>query len=391
MNDLRSVRDLYDDPPAPSPLVVHAARRRMTGPPPRRRPRSRRGWRFRVGLGAVAAGTAAAVTVPALLAGGPPDARGPQARTGAEQMVLAAAHQAERQPLGRYLTTYSRHCFAEPVDAETGDYFVQPCDETWQWRARDRAGDSAIWTRNLPALPQTPADRKLWERAGSPKTFDYHDAPRALPDLYKTTATPWKEDASDRNEDLATFPLGAKDFTARELQELPTDPAALRAILLPAAKPGPASPDPEAIDKKKAQLRDQARKRAPAPREPSGPGQDIVKVDLAVAGLPLPPKVWAGIIRMLAQTPGVRAVGRVTDPSGRPGVALEGSRTGFWTGTAMERMIFDPATGRLLASTSTVVTPGKNRPEHGPGRLTGHRLYFSSVWSDQRPASPPKR
>jgi hypothetical protein len=396
MNDLRSIRDLYDDPPAPSPDVVHAARRRMTEPVAGR-PRSRPGWRFRAGLGVVAAGTAAAVTVPALLAGGPPDTPGPEPRPDAKQMVLAAAHQAERQPLGRYLTTHSRHCFAQPVKAESGTYFVQPCNETWQWRARDRAADSAIWTRDLPTMPQTPADRRLWERAGSPTTFDYHQDPKALPDLYKTTATPWKEDPSDRNEDPATFPLGSKNYTARELQELPTDPESLRAILLPEPKPFPPSvPDSELSEEQRQKvrlrekLRAQSGKRAPGRMQPTGPGQDIVKVESAVAGLPLPPKVWAGIIRMLAQTPGVRAVGRVTDPVGRSGVALEGIRTGSQTGSAMERLIFEPATGRLLASTSTVVTTGKAEPEYGPGRLEGYRLNFSSVWTDRRPTTPPR-
>ncbi|MFC7730812.1 hypothetical protein [Actinomadura keratinilytica] len=264
---------------------------------------------FGIGLGLVAAGAAAAVAVATVGSGGaaPP---GPSA-PGPREMVLAAAVQAERQADGRYLVTHVRNCHAEPVEAKTGDYIVQPCDEMWSWRARDRAGQSAVWTRDLGARPQTPRDEALWKRAGSPRTFPYHQDRTALPDLYRTAPTPWKEDPSDRNENSDRFFLLGRWLTADELRNLPTDPKQLEKLLTaPSTRP--------------PVLR--------GPRKPTGPGQKIVEATLAVSELPLPPKVWAAFIRMLADTPGVRAVGRVADPLGRPGVALEAPRTASATG-----------------------------------------------------------
>ncbi|MEU6041700.1 CU044_5270 family protein [Actinomadura sp. NPDC047616] len=342
-----------------------------------RRAGRRNGWlRGRrplgIGLGLVAAAAATAVAVATVGSGGAAPAQ--RSAPGPREMVLAAAVQAERQADGRYLVTHVRNCHAEPVKARTGDYIVQPCYENWRWRARDRANESAVWTRDLPARPQTPQDEALWKRAGSPRTFPYSQDPKALPNLYRTTPTPWKEDRSDRNEnsDRYFLPLTGRSLTAEELRNLPTDPKELEKLLTPRPPKG------VVMDRR-------------ASMTPTGPGQKIVQATLAVSDLPLPPKVWAAFIRMLTDTPGVRAVGRVTDPIGRPGVALEAPRTAPASGggTSMERAIFDPDTGVLLATVSTTVKRGTKEPAvYRPGTVENYEVIVKSEWTDSRPSRP---
>ncbi|HEX2314741.1 MAG TPA: CU044_5270 family protein [Thermomonospora sp.] len=354
--------------------LMHSAATLPAAPPqaaPRRDGRRLGGRRpFGIGLGLVAVGSAAAVAIAVLGSGGAPGSGGSSRADGPRRMVLAAAVQAERQTDGRFLVMHTKHCHAEPVRARTGDYIVQPCHETWEWRARDRANDSAIWTRELPTRPQTPRDTELWKRAGSPSTFPYHEAPDVLPDQYRTRPTLWKEDPSDRDENPEKFllPGTGLQLTARELRDLPTDPKQLERVL--------SRPD---------------RKRPVKRGLPIGPGQRIVEMGLAVDGVPLPPKVWAAFIRMLADTPGVRAVGRVTDPMGRPGVALEGTRTGGPTGsTSMERIIFDPRTGALLAVVATTVKGAGSKSAYRPGTVESYKLFIETRWTDTRPTTPPR-
>ncbi|GAA3974081.1 hypothetical protein GCM10023085_65710 [Actinomadura viridis] len=388
MDELRMVAELLDEG-GPSPRVTAAGREglhRLAHPAvdevgTRRAGRlgrlARRPFRIGLGLGLVAAAAATAVAIAALGPGGVPGTGGEVTlrADGAKQMVLAAATQAERQTDDRYLVTHSRDCHAEPVRAKTGNYFVQPCWEMWRWQARDRANDSAIWSRDLPARPQTAEDEKLWKRAGSPTTFPYHDDPKALPKLYRTKPTPWKEDPSDRNENEKGFFLMGlgRTITAQELQNLPTDPKELEKILTrPERAPKP-STNP----------------RARRHSKPTGPGQKIVEMGSAVSGLPLPPKVWAAFIRMLADTPGIQAVGRVTDPLGRPGVALEAARTGGpMNKTSMERIIFDPKTGALLAEVSTFVKAEDNERNYRPGTVTSYSANIETRWTGSRPTSP---
>ncbi|GLW66140.1 hypothetical protein Arub01_43840 [Actinomadura rubrobrunea] len=385
MDDMRDETTLVAallDEGGPSRQVTAAGRERLlelartADRPPARKARRWNGWlRGRrplgLGLGLVAAAAAAAVAVAAVGSGGAAPTRpsGP----GPREMVLAAAVQAERQADGRYLVTHVRNCHAEPVKAETGDYIVQPCHEIWQWRARDRADDSAVWTRDLPTRPQTSRDEALWRRAGAPRTFPSSQDPRALPDLYRTAPTKWKESRSDRNENSDRYVLqpSGRALTAEEVQNLPTDPKELEKLLAP--RPSEGSPR----DRRDSRL-------------PTGPGQKIVEATLAVSELPLPPKVWAAFIRMLADTPGVRAVGRVADPIGRPGVALEAPRTApGGGGTSMERAIFDPNTGALLATVSTTVRRGADDPAvFRPGTVEGYTVIVESRWTDGRPSRP---
>ncbi|MFI6316613.1 hypothetical protein ACIBG8_03795 [Nonomuraea sp. NPDC050556] len=62
---------------------------------------------------------------------------------------------------------------------------------------------------------------------------------------------------------------------------------------------------------------------------------------------PLSPTVRAAAYRMLADLPGVRSLGRVTDPKGRQGQAFTHTAPGG--GGSTSRIILDPETGQSLA------------------------------------------
>src|SRR5690606_37939538 len=90
-----------------------------------------------------------------------------------------------------------------------------------------------------------------------------------------------------------------------------------------------------------------------------------------IANSPVPPGVRAGLIRAATALSGVTAIGEATDPLGRKGVALaSASRTVEVTGDsgappgqqgtyrARKELIFDKATGAVLASQYVLTEPG---------------------------------
>ncbi|WP_327419947.1 hypothetical protein OG612_41265 [Streptomyces sp. NBC_01527] len=67
--------------------------------------------------------------------------------------------------------------------------------------------------------------------------------------------------------------------------------------------------------------------------------------------MPVKPGVRAAAYRVMADLPGVRVVGRVTDPLGRKGVGVEFPDT-YRTplGSTRQRLVVDPSTGAMLST-----------------------------------------
>lgn len=85
------------------------------------------------------------------------------------------------------------------------------------------------------------------------------------------------------------------------------------------------------------------------PVDAYGPGELFVAVTDLAQERRLTGQDTATTLRALAAEPGITALGRVQDRSGRPGIAFaaDGDFTGLPTRYVL---VFDPATGRLLAS-----------------------------------------
>jgi hypothetical protein len=108
-----------------------------------------------------------------------------------------------------------------------------------------------------------------------------------------------------------------------------------------------------------------------------------------IADMPLSPAQRAAAYRMLAGLHGVRSLGRVTDPAGRPGTAVElASRTAS-AGTEASILIVDPRTGLPLASEVRVVTPAGFTAGLRPGSLASYQVVQFAGWSNARPPALP--
>ncbi|HEX2313608.1 MAG TPA: hypothetical protein VHJ17_07750, partial [Thermomonospora sp.] len=309
---------------------------------------------------------------------GTPAPRGPVTLDG-RVAILAAAEQAERQPVGRYWHVDEIQGQSYIMRPKTGTYAITGAhSELFAWRGARSGMGEAYYERDLPARPLTERDAALWRRAGSPASFRvwsndaYH--------TYTTGMTRWKvkRDAGGGGE----FVLGK---SVEDLQNLPTDPARLTEMFL-------STPEMKRMAGIPAEK--------PLSERMDVPGSKIIRV----AGLlnePIPPKVRAGLMRALAAQPGIHAIGRVTDPLGRPGVALASDDrpttiTGeFGTpkaqqGTYRSRnvLVFDERTGALLSDQVMLTSPGGPYAEMKPGFVIYYNLLRSAAWTDTKPTPP---
>ncbi|MCO6010159.1 hypothetical protein NE236_34860 [Actinoallomurus purpureus] len=97
------------------------------------------------------------------------------------------------------------------------------------------------------------------------------------------------------------------------------------------------------------------------------------------ADLPLRHEIRAAVLRMMADLPGVRAVGKVEDALGRTGQGVAISGLGL-DGTEL-RWIMDPETGGVLGVQEVVTGPGR-RPA---GAIVAEKAYASAAWTDDTP------
>jgi hypothetical protein len=101
-----------------------------------------------------------------------------------------------------------------------------------------------------------------------------------------------------------------------------------------------------------------------------------VAQDLLVA--PVTPGTKAALYRLLAEQPGVRSSGTVTDQPGRKGVAVERTEHG-----TTSRLVIDPLTADLLASQSNESSVGN------VGNAPGVALTYKAMgWVDSLKALP---
>jgi hypothetical protein len=89
-----------------------------------------------------------------------------------------------------------------------------------------------------------------------------------------------------------------------------------------------------------------------------------------------PPEFRAALFRVAARIPGVELVGKVTDPAGRPGLAV--ARTSADSGyLKRDEMIFDPHTSELLAE-SEVLLERVDWLSARPRTVIGYSVYLKS-------------
>ncbi|WP_433475842.1 hypothetical protein ACQPZP_01685 [Spirillospora sp. CA-142024] len=398
MNEMNRVRELLREPAPPSAEVSAKAlsrledamasdRGRLPRPASRTRPWS--GWTFRIGVGLVAAGAAAAAVIVVTGQGSPGSPHAPSGVDLGRQAVLAAAQKAEAQPTGKYWYSDVISGQSYVVRAKSGAAYaiVGAHSELFGWHGVKPGMGEMYYDRDLPAHPLTPRDAALWRGDGAPSSFRVWSGDKHL--SFTTRTTKWRSDGANVGLDPdggGRFALGK---SAQELQNLPADPAKLSEMFLDETK----------ASEEKADMRKLAGRLKPQVL----PNLKIRTV-AALLGGPTPPKVRAGLIRALTAQKGVQAIGRVTDPLGRPGVALAGyslpttDNGEFGTpkseqGTYRSRhmIVFDERTGALLAVENQLTEPGGAYKKMKPGFVIDYELTRSSGWTDSKPEPPAKQ
>jgi hypothetical protein len=386
MDELQLVKQLRHSTPAITPAAEEAASTRLaaalTDPTPSEspilRPRRRApvlASRRRVGfgLGLVAAGVVAAVTITAVGHNAAPPQRAGAGlaadgspRLTTQKMMLAAA-KADLQPLGRYWWSNVVEGQSYLVSAKTGKYMITgAASETFEWTSAKPGGGNLFYGRDLPARPQTPSDVAAWRRAGSPGSFrvwsnDHYQT-------YTRAAGRWSADKAQARPGGRFIFTGfggstpaTSGATVKDLQALSTDPRQLR-------------------------------KRFQLPQLTSD--QILADIGLDLMKAPVPPKLRAGIMRMIPTLPGVYPIGTVTDPLGRKGIgyAADSPDHGdFYQGYgAREELIFSD-NGDFLAERYVLTKPGSFYAKMSPGDMLNYRALRGSGWTGTKPSSPPQK
>ncbi|MFE3449728.1 CU044_5270 family protein [Nonomuraea sp. NPDC059194] len=335
------------------------------GTPVKRRAKPRLMWGLSLAGAAAAAVTAVAVLTAGTGAGTAP--RAPSAvessapgELTAQQVLLVAATQAERQPATSgefwHTRTMGRHLFTA-----AGGYVmaVKQRDEMW-------VSANGVWSRSqhLGAEPATDEDRAKWAAAGSPSEVEIPvpGKPRGM----RVTIAPGKPHTGHQ-AGKEVFWLG-RNVTLADLKGLPDDEVKLKAWLL--------------------------RHYEGKSTESDAPMAEDAWLFQVTAGLitdmPVSAKVRGAAFRMLAALPSVTAVGEVTDAEGRSGTAIafeQESRVNLADdnpGTVQDRLVIDEETGTALGRESVVVKPGGMQAGLEPGMVGSSFAVVRAEWTDSR-------
>lgn len=336
-----------DEPERLGRIIAAAATGPSTVSVVPRRGRIKPGWGL--GSGVVAAGLAmAAILVP----GGANDQSADPAARG---LLLAAAERTVKLPTaaGRYWHT--RGVNSGSLSSDRRSHGV--CrDETWVARS---SGDPSWWIVNswtrVDAVKGAPAPKE-GEFSSEQAHFTCARGNRALSD--ETGKTPHVGRLNDFAEPGSSWPnVNGKAVSVAEIEQLPTEPEALKEVLIQWQGSGGMS------DKRRNEIL-------------FGQAAELL------LELPAPSGVRAALFRLMADLPEVRSLGGVRDPLGRDavGVALRSCEPGYGTES---QVLFDKDTGRLLSV-------GESVGEQGCADLrpAGWSAVLESGWTNGSPKVP---
>ncbi|KAK1179028.1 CU044_5270 family protein [Streptomyces sp. NBS 14/10] len=351
-------------------------------PEARRSARSPRPFTWRWALPVAATAAAAGVLVATLPQGGSgsdgsratarPSTDGP--RHTPENGRLALRHVANRLESeadeGTYWQTTTRSGWIGIV-AESGSTFAVAASETQQWSFGVRPGTQSLWVSGIDDTtePRTARDAARWRAAGSPKDLTLAETgPRSGGKLaLRIESGSEKRPTVTRiNDGDKIAALGARNVTYADLWKLPADTAKLKEYLEGLYEEDRGS-------------------------EISGRTEWMWRQAAGLIGLPVRPEVRAAAYRVIADLPGIRSLGEVTDPLGREGVgfALPATERPDY-GTARSELIVDPATGALLSDQQVLTKPNAQAAEAGltAGTVVNHTATVTSKWTDQQLKAP---
>ena len=381
MNEMKLIEDFCAEEAPPGPERLASSRARLIaaiegsqhpGSVPLGRPRATR--LVSLGLSAAAAGTAVAVVIASLVAGGKPVTPGDShmpagllAGQPARPFLLAMAAKAAQQKTGRFYCTTEVQGDRElagaggrllprpwvngpdrvPTSAPEG--FKYALTRRYRITQCTRVADVTRYViswQYLGARPASPADERAWRRDGSPDHWllEHGGALSAHPGPVRK---------------VQGVKHGTGDFGGDNDLWLPADPAKLRVVFLAHPQPGA-----------------------------KGRNNVIAAGALTVMNADsVRPAVRAAAFRVLASVPGVRMRPGMTDPEGQTGTAVwQDSWIGAYLRYETTFVIIDPQTGNVLGSETVAQTPVV-------GAAPGTTLFYSAVtsarWTNRLPPLSP--
>ncbi|MEU6798332.1 hypothetical protein ABZ907_42105 [Nonomuraea wenchangensis] len=274
---------------------------------------------------------------------------------GATALLGAPGAAAAAPPEGAYWHTRSLMTLTHPwrFGSRSDSYALvqRRVSETWQ------APDGKTWFgyRELGTLPKSAADRKAWQRDGSPSTWDESIDGKTV----KLSATPAKGSVGpvrDQNQ----FFLAGQNLTYDEVQRLPADPGTLKDWLRRAGQVGRVPGD--ALD-----------------------GWVAGSLPSLLHSLPVTKEVRAAAYQALLTMPDVRADGVAKDTLGRSGavVLIERKGGGKSKSSSRTRLIVDTGRMVLLSREQKALDDGKQVPGKD-----SHETLVEVGWTNTPPAVP---
>ncbi|MEJ3749227.1 CU044_5270 family protein [Actinomycetes bacterium KLBMP 9797] len=277
----------------------------------------------------------------------------------ARELFLVAAERTEKAAAtsGRYLVIADVQSDLQTVGPASRPYEVRRQTGTERWYPTGPDGTATMIYQSLGAKPASPEDEAAWRADGSPAEWTLalpKDLPAGTKPIVISAAPGPKGSVKDR---LPEPGLDAGWLPQREMAALPTEPAALRRRLLD--------------------------------RWQAYSGDSLSDFDLFTVGMgivqnqKLSPGIRAAAYRMLADVDGATTIGRVTDQTGRSGMAVGFARKGDGGHWSQSRLIIDPRTGQVLADESWDLGPGK--APAATGKLLSYTLVTSVRYTDEEP------
>ncbi|UUU32334.1 CU044_5270 family protein [Streptomyces sp. CA-210063] len=305
-------------------------------------------------LGAVATVAASAIVAGTLVqqdsrgtTGAQPGNRPPSAtatRLDGRMELLGAAKAAEASAAeGTYWQVTTR---SENVDVvgEPGRRFAVRSTETQEWSVGVRPGTRSLMVTGLDAgtEPRTPADEARWRAAGSPRQVESPADTEGRMRVAITIGAPGRPTVMRTDSDNKIYALGPDNVSYQDVRKLPTDSARLRQQF------------------ERLYERDSG-------SEISGDRTAwMLRQAANVITMPVKPGTRAAAYRLLADLPGIRVQGSVTDPLGREGIGItlpDHAETPL--GSVEQRLVVDPSTGALLAELVVLAEPSAAAREAG--------------------------
>ncbi|GID91341.1 CU044_5270 family protein [Amorphoplanes digitatis] len=295
---------------------------------------------------------------------------GPRPPQRLRNLLLAAADRTsgDGPAAGRYWVSRVESGTLLQVGGAGNRYAIMGRTEETTWHAV-RRDDRAVYLQQWAGgAPASDTDRAAWRRAGSPSSWPIDESCPTTSGRYTAGAGATRTVVGKPG--ASTFLIGGGYLTAAQARDLPADPVRLQAWLVGSLRRG--SPNLTAAELSK------------------GVFDSMINLLYQAPGTPA---VRAAAYRLLADLPGLRDLGTVTDPKGRPGTAVTlvtneetpGVRQADTGGAREVRLIFDPESGRPLAWETRVLRPADYLAWVPAGAVFDYEAVLATGWTDDAP------